>query len=336
VISMAVRWSKIYETTDTGKMPNTTAVTWSEGINAPGGLVEFLQLRYELTYDTASPVPNGEISNLVQNMRIVLNGEVIFDFNAGATYVGASSGASQFNYLLNHIGGRVVEDPNVANDLVRTGYFNIPLGRNTPQGVNRYEIIVNWAAISSAGSPTVSAANMSYWLRTNPGAQKTTTVVPATSFVHAAGAIEQVVVRVPQNAPKGSVVTALAVLNDSEADEYGTQGIRINALSDFGIPISMYRSSNGDSRNGIQWNAGSTSPTDTQTYATRLSGAILIPTLGLTGGDIVLAVDSTTATTRRYIPVLTAPVSGKSNEPVRQTQGVKGNTAAATLDGSLM
>ena len=133
MISMAVRWSKIYETSDTGKMPNTAAVTWSEGINAPGGLVEFLQLRYELTFDTSTPVPNGEISNLVQNMRVVLNGEVIFDFNAGATYITGASGASQFNYLLNHIGGRVVEDPNVANDLVRTGYFNIPLGRNTPQ-----------------------------------------------------------------------------------------------------------------------------------------------------------------------------------------------------------
>ena len=209
MILMAVRWNKIYETSDTGKMPNTTAVTWSEGINAPGGLVEFLQLRYELTYDTATPVPNGEISNLVQNMRIVLNGEVIFDFNAGATYVAANSGASQFNYLLNHIGGRVVEDPNSGNDLVRTGYFNIPLGRNTPQGVNRYEIIVNWAAISAVGAPTVDSCSMSYWLRTNPGAQKTTTVVPATSFVHAANAVEQVVVRVPQNAAKESVVTAL-------------------------------------------------------------------------------------------------------------------------------
>ena len=335
MISMAVRITKIYETSDTGKMPTDTgAVTWSEGINAPGGLVENLTLRYSLTYDTVSPSPNAEIANLVSNMRIVLNGEVIFDFNAGATYNGAAAGASQFNYLLNHIGGRVVEDPSNANDLIRTGYFMIPLGRNTPQGVNRYEIIVNWAATPTNAS--IDSGSMSYWLRTNPGTQKTTTVVPATSFVHAANAIEQVVVRVPQNAPKGSVVTALAIFNDSEADEYGTQGVRINALSDFGIPISLYRAQNGDSKNGIMWNQGSTLPTDDQTYATRLSGAILIPTLGLTGGDIVLAVDSSAATTRRYIPVLTAPVSGKSNEPVRQTQAVVGNTAKATLDGSLM
>jgi hypothetical protein len=331
---MAVRWTKIYETSTTGKMPTTSAVTWSEGINAPGGLVEFLQLRYSLTFDTASPVANGEISNLVDNMRIVLNGEVIFDFNSGATY--NNGGASQFNYLLNHIGGRVVEDPSAADDKIRTGYFNIPLGRPTPQGVNRYEIIVNWSATDATSVPNAAGSSMSYWLRFNPGAEKTTTVVPATSFVHAANAQEQVVVRVPQNAPKGSVVTALAIFNDSEADQYGTQGIRINALSDFGIPISMYRSSNGDSRNGIMWNKGSTDPDDVQTYATRLSGSIVIPTLGLTGGDVVLSVDSSAATTRRYLPILTAPITGKSNDPVRQTQSVRGNTAAATLDGSLM
>ena len=334
MILMAVRWTKIYETSTTGKMPTTSAVTWSEGINSGGGLVEFLQLRYNLTFDTTSPVATGEISNLISNFRVVCNGEVVFDFNAGATYTAAGGGASQFNYLLNHIGGRVVEDPSSADDKIRTGYFNIPLGRNLPQGVNRWEIVVNWAATEA--TYTISSGDMSYWLRYNPGAQKTTTVVPATSFLSAANAIEQVVVRVPQNVPKGSVVTAIAVFNDSEADEYGTQGLRINALSDFGIPISMYRSSNGDTRNGIMWNKGSTNADDVQTYATRLSGAIVIPTLGLTGGDVVMVVDSTTATTRRYMPILTAPVGGKSNEPVRQTQGVKGNTAAATLDGSLM
>ncbi len=315
-------------------MPTTSAVTWSEGINSGGGLVEFLQLRYNLTFDTTSPVATGEISNLISNFRVVCNGEVVFDFNAGATYTAAGGGASQFNYLLNHIGGRVVEDPSSADDKIRTGYFNIPLGRNLPQGVNRWEIIVNWAATEATS--VISSGDMSYWLRYNHGAQKTTPVVPATSFLSAANAIEQVVIRVPQNVPKGSVVTAIAVFNDSEADEYGTSGIRINALSDFGIPISMYRSSNGDSRNGIMWNKGSTNADDVQAFATRFGGAIVIPTLGLTGGDVVAVVDSTTATTRRYMPILTAPVGGKSNEPVRQTQGVKGNTAAATLDGSLM
>ena len=325
---MGVRWTKIEETSQTGFMPTNAANTWSTGINAGGGLVDTLQLRYDLTF-ADTPLANSEISSLIDNFRVVLNGEVIFDFNAGLASKD-NAGPSQFGYLMNHIGGRVVEDPTSANPAVRVGYINIPLGRNTPQGVNRYEIIVNWAAAAQA----IASGNMSYWLRYNPGAQKTTTVVPATSFTHAI-AQEQVVVRVPQNTPKGSVVTALAVFNDSEADEYGSQGIRINQLSDFGIPISMYRSSNGDSLNGLMWNKGSTDPADVQTYSTRLSGAILIPVFGLTGGDIVLSVDSSAATTRRYLPIMTAPVGGKSNEPVRQTQAQVTNTAKATLDGSI-
>ena len=326
---MGVRWTKILETSQTGFMPTSTANTWSEGVNSGGGLVEFLQLRYDLTF-ADTPLANSEISALVDNLRVICNGTVVFDFNSGFAS-NATAGPSQFGYLMNHIGGRVVEDPDQAATKTRVGYMNIPLGLNLPQGVNRWEIIVNWAAAAQA----IDVGSMSYWLRYNPGAQKTTTVVPATSFTHAI-AQEQVICRVPQSTPKGSVVTALAIFNDSEDDQYGSQGIRINQLSDFGIPISMYRSNNGDSRNGIMWNKGSTDFADIQTYSTRLSGAIVIPVFGLTGGDIVLSVDSSAVTTRRYVPILTAPVGGKSNEPVRQTQGVKGNTASATLDGSLM
>jgi hypothetical protein len=328
---MGVRWTKIFETSTTGYMPTSSANSWAEGINSGGGLVEFLQLRYDLTF-ADTPLLDGEISSLIDNLRIVCNGTVVFDFNAGYAN-NATAGPSQFGYLMNHIGGRVTEDPNAAETKTRVGYMNIPLGINLPQGVNRWEIVVNWAASDAAAA--IDTGSMSYWLRYNPGAQKTTTVVPATSFTHAI-AQEQVVVRVGTNHPKGSVVTALAIFNDSEADEYGSQGIRINQLSDFGIPISMYRSNNGDSRNGIMWNKGSTSADDVQSYSTKLSGAIVIPVFGLTGGDIVLSVDSSAVTTRRYLPILTAPVGGKSNEPVRQTQGVKGNTASATLDGSLM
>lgn len=329
MILMGVRWTKIFETSTTGYMPTSTANTWSEGINSGGGLVEFLQLRYDLTF-ADTPVAEGEISSLIDNLRVICNGTVVFDFNAGFA-ANTTAGPSQFGYLMNHIGGRVTEDPNQAAAKTRVGYMNIPLGLNLPQGVNRWEIIVNWAAAAEL----IDVGSMSYWLRYNPNTQKQTTVVPATSFTHAI-AQEQVVVRVPQNTPKGSVVSSLAIFNDSEDDQYGSQGIRINQLSDFGIPISMYRSNNGDSRNGIMWNKGSSTQNDVQTYSTKLSGAIVIPVFGLTGGDIVLSVDSSAVTTRRYLPCLTAPVGGKSNEPVRQTQGVKGNTASATLDGSLM
>ena len=40
-----VMLSKIYETTTTGDFPTATANTWTQGVNAPGGPVEFLMLR---------------------------------------------------------------------------------------------------------------------------------------------------------------------------------------------------------------------------------------------------------------------------------------------------
>jgi len=324
---MAVRWTKIEETSTTGYMPTTTAVTWNTGINAPGGAVEFLTLRYNMTFD-ATPVDNGEVSSLITGLRVVLNGEVVHDFTAGFAK-SSTAGPSQYGYLINHIGGRIVEVP-TENPLIREGYINIPLGRQTPAGVNRYEITVNWAA--TAALATVASGKLSFWLRFNDGMQKTTTVVPATSFLSSISN-EQVVVRVPQNVP--GVVSAILILNDDETDEYGTQGIRINALSDFGITADQWRMTNGDLQNGLMWNKGNTDVNQIQSFSSRLSGALMIPVFGLTGGDIVLAVDSSAATTRRYLPIITNPVGASTKPDVRQTQALPSNTSKAILKGSL-
>lgn len=322
---MAVKWTKIYETSTTGDMPTNAANVWSQGINAPGGSVEFLQLRYDLTF-AATPLATSEISALIDSIRVVLNGEVVHDFTAGFS-ANTADGPTQYGYMLNHIGGRCVEIPNAAAVATREGYITIPIGRVTPNSVNRYECIVNWSAAAAA----IASGSMSWWIRYNDNMQTTTTVAPSTSYLSTAGAYEQVTVRVPQNVP--GVVSGLLVLNDSEADELGTQGIRINAISDFGLEAGMLRSDNGDLLNGIQFNKGSTGTT--QDFATAVNGAIFIPTYGLTGGDIVLAVDSTAGTTRRYIPVITNPVGQKASETVRQTQASPGNTAKAMLSGTL-
>jgi len=161
---MGVKWTKIEETSVIGSMPTTSAVTYNTGINAPGGPVEFLTLRYDMTFG-GTPVAAGEISSLINGLRVVLNGEVVHDFQAGYANSG-TAGASQYNYMLNHIGGRCVED---ATEVVavREGYINIPLGRQTPAGVNRYEITVDWAATKAAA--TITSGSLSWWLRFNDG-----------------------------------------------------------------------------------------------------------------------------------------------------------------------
>ena len=311
-----VRFAMIESTNTTGNMPTNAANTYSVGINAQGGLVEYLCLRYDLTFG-ADPCPKTQISQLINSIRVVINGEVVHDFRSG---FGAndSVGAGTYDYLLNSIGGRAYEAM-PADVKTREGYIGIPLGCNTPTGVNRYEIIVEWKAAAGA----IASGSLQWWLKFNTATQKKTTVVPATSFTHSAS-LEQVVVRVPQNVP--GVVSGILVQNDSAADELGTQGIRINSLGDYGLEVEMWRWLNSDMINGILASNPNASTTQ-QTYETALDGALLIPTYGLTGGDIVLQVDSSAATTRTYTPIITAVVGSSDMDTVRQTQSAPSNTA---------
>tara|TARA_R100001129_G_scaffold108633_1_gene74545 strand:- start:176 stop:1147 length:972 start_codon:yes stop_codon:yes gene_type:complete len=314
-----VMLSKIYETTTTGDFPTATANTWTQGVNAPGGPVEFLMLRIDGTW-AADPAA-ADISNLVDNMRIIINGEVAFDYRAGYA-VNTNNVAGCFGAFLNQIGGRYYEVP--GGTTTREAYWAIPIGRQLPAAVNRFELIVGWAAAAES----ISSGSLEWWLRTNTGMTQQTTVVSPTSFTHTANAIEMVTVRIPANVP--GTVAGILVQNDSAADELGAQGIRVNALSQFGVEVNMWRFWNGDLANGIMYSEPVL--TTMQTYATQVAGFLFIPTFNLAGGqDIVLQVNSTANTTRTYTPVIVAPVSASSGPAETQTARVKGSPTAAIV-----
>jgi len=212
-----VRFAMIESTNTVGNMPTSTTNSYNVGINAQGGLVEYLCLRYDLTF-AADPCVNTSIISLIDSIRVVVNGEVVHDFRSSFGGNDAK-GASSYDVLLNHVGGRAYEVP--AGGLTREGYIGIPLGLNTATGVNRYEIIVQWKAAAAA----IASGSLQWWLKFNTATQKTTTIVPATSFNHSAS-LEQVVVRVPMNVP--GVVSGILIQNDSADDQFGNQGIRIN------------------------------------------------------------------------------------------------------------
>ena len=314
---MAVQFQMINSDSTTANLPTETANTVNVGINAPGGAYEYIVCKFDCTF--AADPTQADFANLVQSMRIIINGEVVHDFRS--TYGdNTNTEPSQYGYLLNSIGGRCYELPN--GTTTRTGYIGIPLGRNYPAGVNRIEIVTNWKACAGA----ITSGTIQWWLKTNPAFQKTTTVVPATSYTHSAS-IEQVVVRVPQNVP--GVVSAIMVSNDSAADELGTQGIRIEALSSFGLEASMWRWMNGDLANGIMF--ADDAQTTHQKFDFEVKGVLLIPCFGLSGGDIVLQVDSSAATTRTYTPIITSANGGREQPEVRQTQRAPSNTAQAIV-----
>ena len=316
---MAVKFSKVLQTSTTTKMPTNAVVNWAEGFNIPAGTVEYLMLRGDCTW-AANPQANASISTLLNTMRIIINGEVLFDFRSG--YEGGSQGT--FGYFLNSIAGSAYENP--AGTTTREWYWAIPLGRTYKNtDVVRVETIIDWYA----GGAAIGAGTLEWWVKYNDNTQTSTTVCPSTSFTHAA-AIEQVIVKVPQNAPAGSVVSAILVQNDAAADQLGGQGIRCNPLSDFGFEAEMIRFLNGDMENGIEY-ANSGASATAQTYLSGLAGIEYFACFGLAGGDITLQVDSTAATTRTYTPILTAPIGSREKAEVRQTQAQPVNTAKAIL-----
>ena len=335
---MAVTLSKIYETTTAGDLPNTAATTWTQGINAPSGPVEYFIIRADLDYTGVAVPYTSDFGQLISSLRIVLNGEVLFDFRSSFNQ---NTGIlmSRFNYLINNIGGRCYEVPSTGSGSVKEAYIAIPLGKTTSGTVDRYEVIMNWAAAAT----TPASGKVEYWLQYNDSFAKQTYVVPSTSFTHAV-AIEQVTVRVPQNI--SGVVSALYVQNDSAVDGLGPNGIRVNGLSAFGIETSMYRWLNGDLANRNKSAVGAIGAGSDPAMALGVSqqmfnlgttGGLLIPLFGMAGGDLVLQVDSNEAggTTRTYTPIITSPVGTREKQQVRQTQMAPSNTANSIIRDTL-
>lgn len=324
---MAVTFQKIYETSQSGDLPlatASTAQTNTYGINSGGGPVEFLILRGDVTF-SADPV-STDIGNLLSSLRVVCNGEVFYDYRA-STQTGDSTLASPFVYFNNKIGGRCYEVP--SGTATREWYWAIPIGRQLPQGVNRWEIILGWGGSSVAGTETSSSGKLEWYLRLNDGMQVQTTVISPTSFTHSANAIEMVTVRVPQSI--NGVVSGILVQNSAPADNLGTQGIRVQPLGPNGLEPQMWRWLNGDLENGIMFNDPSFSNSN-QTYAFQLAGQLLLPVFGLEGGDIILQVDTGGSDcTRTYTPIISQQINAAPAKEPRQTEMVRGNAAAALI-----
>ena len=73
-----VTLTKAFVTTDTTKMYTNAIATWSEGINAPAGVYDSLILRGSVT--SAADPAASDVGNLLTAIRIVINGEVTFDW----------------------------------------------------------------------------------------------------------------------------------------------------------------------------------------------------------------------------------------------------------------
>lgn len=312
---MSVRYTLVES--NTTDIPGAAAATFNRGFNIPGGAVDEVIMRITTTNTTNAIL--ADFGNIIQSLRLVLNGSTVFDFRSGYSSA-ANNAASQFGYFLNSLGsGRAVEVP---GDLTKEAYFRIPIGRNIPSGVSRLEYTLSYSATAAA----VASGTCQFWIRYNNNMTTTTTVSAATSFTHSASE-EQVVVRLPQGVP--GTVAGLMIQNDSAADEI--TGVRVVSQSDFSLDVDMFRAFNGDLYNGIVYADDDASAT-AQQYAVQCAGGLFLPLFGLSmEDDIRLQVNSSAATTRTYTPVIVAPINGAAESQGRQTQPVITNTNTAVL-----
>ena len=185
-----------------------------------------------------------DASALFQQLRVIVNGEIYFDFNSGSN--GTDLAAPQpgtLGYLINSMGGRSYQVPTAADATTVDYYLELPMGAIMPAGVPRFEVTTQfydateWIVNGGAGA-AITAGQITYWGIFNNATQVQTRTLASTSYQHAANAVENVVCRIgniEQQFP-GSTVAGILVQTPltgagAAQDNLGNQGIRPLVLS---------------------------------------------------------------------------------------------------------
>ena len=298
------------------------AANFSRGFNCPGGAVDELLVRFTLTGVTAGDI-DADFPNLINQLRVILNGETVFDFVAG--YSAATQNTpSTLGYLLNSLGpGRSAEM--VSSQTAKEAFLRIPIGRNIAPGISRIEYTIGYNALANAAT----SGTVQWWVRYNPAMQTTTTVGAATTFTYA-NTTQQVVCRVPQNVP--GTLAGVLIQNDATTDTDITD-IRIVSQSDFSMDVDQWRLLNGDMYNGVLY--GDDDNLGSLTYAQECSGSIFVPLYQLSlADDLRCQITATTAGTLSMTPVITSGIAGKPAPAQVQTEAVPTNIAKSVLESS--
>ena len=314
----------------TTSIPSRTASTgpYVDGFYGVSGTLEFLIWRLTTSGMTGTSAWTSDLSNLVSQFKLVVNGDILYDWVSGIAPDQDSTEAGRFGYFLNQIGGRALQVPAAGSAAAQEMWLAIPVGAVLSGSTPRFEITTSfYQADLVAGTATTgtNAGTSTFWARFNPNTQRSTRVVSATSFQHGANLTEQVVARIP-SIPGGFTLEMISIQNASDNDDnYGDDGIRVLALSQFSMPISMQRWASNELGNGVvTYNAADAAA---QTYKASVPGILNVPLYGLAAGDLTMMVaNGADADTRLYHPVLTAPLRGVGEPTPRQTVAAIGNT----------
>ena len=222
---MAVRYSLV---NSDSTFPTNAASTANAGYNIAGGSIESIIFRFEGTVTSGDM--GGDFPMAISQLRIVLNGESFFNYQAG--YTMNQDAPSQLGYFLNSMSDDRCSSE-VIGDTAKDAFVRVPVGRQAPPGVSRLETTIATAALGNAATGTLET-----WIVYNDAAETSTYVGNPTSLTASGTGQEEVVVRLPSNVP--GVVAGILVQNDRATDADIT-GFRIVSQSDWNMDSEYWR-----------------------------------------------------------------------------------------------
>ncbi len=271
------------------------------------------------------------ISAAIKQLKLQIGGRTIVDYNSPlTTLLPAGDKGDSLEVMLKKIGGQAYLYPYV-NDTDTTVYtwVRIPVGISFNGAQSKrvnVEIVYgggaattgidgNASAYFAHATSSVSATELQ--IICDYGVARESVILGSnTQFDHAANSTQ--VVTVAGDATKGQLLGVL-VANDTQADGFGSEGLRPNLGGFLNIPAPYIHFLNGDTTFGFR-RGNKTGPTAAMVDYPVSLGATWVNTYRLTAGaDIDLIVSNgSEATTRYYYPVYVNSLNAKDAPKVRQ------------------
>ena len=113
----------------TANIPATAGATadFIDGFYGVDGTLEYLIWRINLVVG-GTVNQTTDVSSLISKFKLVVDGEILYDWVCGIAPDNDSAHAGRFGYFINQIGGRALQVPMAANATSTDMFIAIPVG----------------------------------------------------------------------------------------------------------------------------------------------------------------------------------------------------------------
>ena len=284
---------------------------------------------------SGAALPNSTAGASILRYQVIVDGKPQLDFvQPLATNDPDGGGPNNFDYYIQKAGGTVTQLPRA-----ETGQLTyiqwLPLGIPLTNSEQRIEVVVDYDIWDNAAGYWDAGVTTTAWkismLAMYGTANESVCIGSGQTYAHSSGATESVVVR--GDSSKGSMAGVL-IFNDTQADEFGADGIKAQLGGNYQLPLDLWEVLNGDARGTGALNIPDL--TNTTRIAAPSSfggllGASFVNTYNLTpGANLTLQVSSSAATPRYYYPVFVRPL-GQPSQAVPKMSVTKMPMATQTI-----